>query len=104
MAVVITFPAFSTTYEQHIAEKTLKDCKPDVCEAITGGVLAPTESHERDRRPFEAARAGDWIGISALCSDHHAGMTEPIATRSGKRDCRAEKRRFLVTSLEYKVY
>ncbi|CAN7626325.1 DUF7007 domain-containing protein [Neorhizobium sp. LjRoot104] len=102
-AVTITFPALFTTYERRVAEKTLKDWQPDAWEAITGDVLAPGASHERDRRSFEAAHAGDWIVISALCSDHHAGMTEVIATRGGERDPRAEERRFLVASMEYEV-
>lgn len=102
-AVAMTFPALFTTYERRVAEKTLKDCEPDAWEAITGVELAPGDSHEKDRRSFEAVHAGDWIVISALRSDHHAGMTEVIATRGGKRDPRAEERRFLVSSVEYAV-
>jgi hypothetical protein len=102
-AVAVTFPALFTTYERHVAEKTLKDCEPDAWEAITGVVLAPGESLKKDRRSFEAAHAGDWIVLSALRSDHHPGMTEVIATRGGKRDPHAEERRFLVTSVEYEV-
>lgn len=102
-AVAITFPALFTAYERRVAEKTLKDCEPDAWEAITGVELAPGDSHEKDRRSFEAAHAGDWIVISAIRSDHHAGMTEVIATRGGKRDPSAEEQRFLVPSVEYEV-
>lgn len=101
--VALTFPQFFTTYERSCADKTIRDAWPDAWETITGVVLAPGESHEKDRRSFEAAHAGDWIVISALRSDHHAGMTEVIATRGGKRGHDAEERRFLVSSGEYEV-
>ncbi|MGN7715114.1 DUF7007 domain-containing protein [Agrobacterium radiobacter] len=102
-AVAMTFPELFTAHERRVAEQTLKDGEPDAREAITGVVLAPGESHEKDRRIFEATHAGDWIVISALRSDHHPDMTEVIATRGGKRDPHAEERRFLVPSAEYKI-
>lgn len=102
-AVAMTFPALFTAYERRVAEKTLKDGEPDAWETITGIVLAPGESHEKDRRGFEAAHADAWIVISALRSDHHPDMTEVIATRGGKRELHTEERRFLVTASEYHI-
>lgn len=57
----------------------------------------------KDRRAFEAKHAGDWVVISAILSAHHSGMTEVIATRSGKRDPQIEEQRFLVPSADYEV-
>lgn len=102
-AVAVTFPELFTAYERRVAEKTLKDGEPDVWEIITGVMLAPGESHEKDRCAFEAAHTDDWIVISALRSDHRPGMSEVIATRGGRRDPHVEERRFLVPSAEYKV-
>ncbi|WP_409518779.1 DUF7007 domain-containing protein [Rhizobium laguerreae] len=75
---------------------------PDAWEAIFGRPLAPGESHEKDRRAFEREHAGDWIVISALRSEQHAGMTEVIATIGGVR-ATDEERRYLVPSDEYEV-
>lgn len=101
--VTLTFPDLFTRYEWKCADKTVRDSWPDAWEAICGRSLAPGESHEKDRRAFMHGHAGDWIVISALRSDHHPGMTEVIATVGGKRDERAEERRFLVPSNEYAV-
>ena len=99
--VAITFPHLFTAFERCCAERSIKDWWPDAWETIFGTVLAPGESHVKDRRAFEAVHAGDWVVISALRSDHHPGMTEVIATRGGKREHNAEERRFLVPSSEY---
>jgi hypothetical protein len=102
-AVAITFPDLFTGVERRSAEATLKDWQPDAWEAMSGTVLAPGESHVKDRRAFEREHAGDWIVISALHSDHHPGMTEVIATRGGRRDADVEEQRFLVPSTECQV-
>ncbi|BDA87230.1 hypothetical protein Sa4125_47720 (plasmid) [Aureimonas sp. SA4125] len=66
-----------------------------------GRALAPGESTVKDRRAFEREHAGAWIAVSAIRSDHEAGMTEVIATRGGKRSAGNPERRFLVPSQEY---
>lgn len=101
--VALTFPDLFTSYEQKCADKTVRDSWPDAWEAIHGRSLLPGESHGRDGQAFAHVHAGDWIVISALRSDHHPGMTEVIATIGGKRDERAEERRFLVPSDDYAV-
>ena len=45
----------------------------------------------------------DWVVISAIRSSHHAPMVEVVATLGGRRDPRAEERRFLVPSTEYEA-
>lgn len=102
-AVAVAFPDLFTGFEQRCAVRTLKDWEPDAWETIFGTRLAPGESHTKDRRAFEQQHANDWIVISALRSDHHAGMTEVIATRGGRRDHGVEERRFLVPSADYKA-
>ncbi|MFK4260095.1 DUF7007 domain-containing protein [Agrobacterium tumefaciens] len=102
-AVAVAFPDLFTGFEQRCAARTLKDWEPDAWETISGTRLAPGESHTKDRRVFEQQHANDWIVISALRSDHHAGMTEVIATRGGRRDHGVEERRFLVPSADYKA-
>ncbi|MCD4662800.1 hypothetical protein [Agrobacterium sp.] len=101
--VALTFPDLFTRYERKCADKTVRDTWPDAWEAIHGRSLLPGESHEKDRKAFAQVHAGDWIVISALRSDHHPGMTEVIATIGGKRDGRAEERRFLIPSDDYAV-
>ncbi|WP_457578170.1 DUF7007 domain-containing protein [Ensifer adhaerens] len=101
--VALTFPDLFTTYERKCADRTIRDSWPDAWEAIHGRLLAPGESHEKDRRAFGREHAKDWIVIAALRSDHHSGMTEVIATIGGKRDERAAERRFLVPSADYAV-
>jgi hypothetical protein len=101
--VALTFSDLFTIYEQKCADKTVRDSWPEAWEAIHGRSLLPGESHEKDRQAFARVHAGDWIAISALRSDHHPGMTEVIATIGGKRDERAEERRFLVPSNDYAV-
>ncbi|MGN7755554.1 DUF7007 domain-containing protein [Sinorhizobium sp. 22678] len=101
--VALTFPDLFTRYERKCADKTVRDSWPDAWEAIYGRSLLPGESCERDSQAFAQVHAGDWIVIAALRSDHHPGMTEAIATIGGKRDERAEERRFLVPSSDYAV-
>lgn len=102
-AVAITFPDLFTSMERRSAEATLKDWQPDAWEAMSETILAPGESHLKDRRAFEREHAGDWIVISALRSEPHPGMTEVIAMLGGRRDADVEERRFLVPSAEYQV-
>ncbi|MCW0001811.1 hypothetical protein OE766_26710 [Pararhizobium sp. YC-54] len=99
--VALTFPDLFTRYERKVADKTVRDSWPDAWETIFGRSLAPGQSHEKDARAFARAHAGDWVVISAIRSEHHAGMTEVIATLGGTRDNRATERRFLVPSADY---
>ncbi|MGO6884388.1 hypothetical protein ACC702_37215 [Rhizobium ruizarguesonis] len=102
-AVALAYPNLFTGYERKCAHRTVRDSWPDAWEAIFGRLLAAGESHEKDRRAFEREHGSDWIVISALLSDHHAGMTEVIATIGGVRVADAEERRYLVPSDEYEV-
>ena len=102
-AVAITFPDLFTAFERRCAETTLKDWFPDAWEAIFETALGPGDSYEKDRRAFAAAHAADWVVISAIRSSHHAPMVEVVATLGGRRDPRAEERRFLVPSTEYEA-
>ena len=101
--VAITFPLLFTSFERRSAERTLKDGWPDAWETITGTVLHPGESYEKDRREFERRHAGDWVVISAITSRSYAGMVEVVATLGGKREANTAQRRFLVPSAEYSV-
>ncbi|MBY3060320.1 hypothetical protein HF263_30405 [Rhizobium leguminosarum] len=101
--VAITFPDLFTPFERRCAERTVKDSWPDAWEAISGVILQPGESHEKDRRAFDTAHAHDWIVISAITSKHAAGFVEVVATLGGKRVAGTEERRFLVPSGEYRV-
>lgn len=99
-AVAQAFPELFTDYERGHADRTIREWYPDAWEAIHGRVLAPGESHEKDRRTFEREHASDWVVIAAIRSDHHPGMTECVATLGGNRAA-AEQRRYLVPSSEY---
>jgi hypothetical protein len=101
--VAITFPDLFSSYERRCAERTLKESFPDAWEVISGTVLQPGESHEKDRRAFETDHAGDWIVTSAITSSHSVGFVEVVATRGGRRDGSASERRFLVPSDEYDI-
>ncbi len=101
--VAITFPRLFTSFERRCAERTIKDFWPDAWEAISGTILAPGESHEKDRRAFEKQHAGDWVVSSAINSRAHSGRVEVVATLGGKRGADIEQRRFLVPSSEYAV-
>lgn len=101
--VAITFPHLFTGFERRCAEQTVKDSWPDTWEAIFGTVLQPGESHEKDRRAFEARHAGDWVVVSAISSEHHDGFVEVIATLGGGRGDGLERRRFLVPASEYEI-
>ncbi|MBY5816370.1 hypothetical protein HFN60_12000 [Rhizobium leguminosarum] len=101
-AIALAYPNLFTGYERKCADRTIRDSWPDAWEAIFGRPLAPGESHEKDRRAFEREHAGDWIVISALRSEQHAGMTEVFATIGGVR-ATDEERRYLVPSDEYEV-
>ena len=60
--VAFTFPNLFTGFERRCAERTVKDSYPDAWEVITGSVLEPGESREKDRRAFELRHAvtGSW--------------------------------------------
>ncbi len=101
--VALTFPHLFTSFERRCAEQTVKDSWPDAWEAIFAIVLAPGQSHEKDRRAFHARHAGDWIVISAIRSEHHGRHVEVVATLGGHRDRETEQRRYLVPSDEYEI-
>lgn len=101
--VAITFPNLFTGFERRCAESTIKDSWPDAWEAIFGGILAPGESRENDRRAFEVEHAADWIVVSAITSDEVKDFVECVATPGGKRGAGTEERRFLVPADEYEV-
>lgn len=99
--VALTFPDLFTAYERKCADETIRNSWPSPWEAIQGRELAPGQSWTKDRDAFERKHAGDLIVISAVFSNHHADMTEVIATRGGLRDGRADQIRFLVPRTEY---
>jgi hypothetical protein len=100
-AVAAAWPDLFTALERRQAEETLRHSWPDAWESIHGRALRPGESRARDAEAFTRDHAEDWVVISAIYSDHHLGFTEVVATRGGRRDQRAEERRFLVPSAEY---
>ena len=101
--VAFTFPHLFTSFERRFAERSLKDGWPDAWESITGTLLAPGESYEKDRQAFERKYANDWVVISAITSRDHPDMVEVIATLGGRRVSKQAQRRFLVPSSEYSV-
>jgi hypothetical protein len=100
--VAITFPHLFTSFERRCAERTIKDTWPDAWEAISGTLLEPGESREKDRGTFEAAHANDWIVISAITSSNENGFVEVVATRGGKRGADTRECRFLVPCEDYR--
>src|SRR6266702_1625645 len=100
--VAQAFPGLFTDYERRCADRTIRDWYPDAWEGIHGRSLQPGASHQKDRRAFERDHASDWIVISAIRCDQHAGMTECVATLGGDRAA-PEQRRYLVPSDEYHV-
>ena len=102
-AVATAWPDLFTALERRQAEETLRHSWPDAWEAIHGRKLRPGESRTRDAEAFARLHVNDWVVISAIYSDHHPGFTEVVATPGGRRDQKAEERRFLVPSAEYKV-
>jgi len=101
--VAFTFPGQFTGYERRCADQTIRDHWPDAFEAITGTILVPGQSHEKDRRAFEAAHIEDWIVVSAINSGHHRGFVECVARRGGVRGNAAGEQRFLVLGEEYEI-
>ncbi len=99
--VAISFPDLFTAYERSVAEKTIRDTWPDAWVKIHGCSRAEGESWAKDRRAFDQGHAADFIVMSAIRSDQHAGMTEVVATIGGCRIRGGEERRFLVPSDEY---
>ena len=99
--VATSFPDLFTGFERRSADQSVKDFWPDAWEAVTGTTLEPGESLEKDRRAFHERHAEDWIVISAIRSDHHAGFVETIATRGGTRGPSVEERRFFVPIADY---
>jgi hypothetical protein len=102
-AVASAWPDLFTALERRQAEETLRHSWPDAWEEIHGRVLQPGESRARDAEAFARLHVEDWVAISAIYSDHRPGFTEVVATRGGRRDQKAEERRFLVPSADYKV-
>ena len=102
-AVALTFPDLFTSYERRCAERCIKDSWPDAWEKISGTVLLPGESHEKDRQAFAAAHANDWVVISAITSRQEKGFVEVVATPGGRREGVREERRFLVPADEYDI-
>ncbi len=102
-AVTTAWPDLFTGFEWRQAEETLRHSWPDAWEAIHGRALRPGESRARDAEAFARLHADNWVVISAIYSDHRPGFTEVVATRGGRRDLAAEKRRFLVPSKDYNV-
>ncbi|MDE2361129.1 MAG: hypothetical protein KGM42_00515 [Hyphomicrobiales bacterium] len=101
--VAFSFPELFTSFERRCAERTIKDYWPDAWETISGRILAPGESTEKDRRAFALAHTSDWVVVCAIASEHHAGLVEAIATRGGRRETGLEQRRFLIPSGEYAI-
>ncbi len=99
--VAMSFPDLFTAYELSLAEKTIVNTWPDAWEKIRGCSLAEGESWARDRRTFDQRHAADFVVMSAIRSDQHAGMTEVVAVVGGGRPRAGEERRFLVPSDEY---
>ncbi|WP_425503401.1 DUF7007 domain-containing protein [Rhizobium oryzihabitans] len=99
--VALTFPDVFTGYERRCAEEIAKHTFPAFWEKLRGRRLEPGESRTKDRACFDLTHANDWIVISAITSSQHAGMTEVIATKGGKREFGQEERRFLVSDAEY---
>jgi hypothetical protein len=100
--VALTFPDVLTGYERRCADDIAKNTFPAFWEKLRGRRLQPGESRSKDRSCFDRTHANDWIVISAIASSHHAGMTEVIATKGGKREFGQEERRFLVPDAEYR--
>jgi hypothetical protein len=101
--VAITFSDLFTGFERRCAERSVKDSWPDAWETISGTILRPDESHEKDRRAFHEAHSGDWIVVSAIASGHRKAFVECVATPGGQRGAGTEERRFLVSAAEYAV-
>lgn len=101
--VAITFPDIFTRFERRCAERSVRDSWPDAWETIFGVVLAPGESHEKDRRAFHELHAENWIVVSAIASGQQKGFVECVATPGGRRGEGTEERRFLVPADEYAV-
>ena len=98
--VALTFPDLFTAYERKCADETIRHSWPETWERIHGRILAEGESRSKDRHAFDEAHAADWVVNSAIYSVLHAGMTEVVATKGGRRGGGAE-RRFLVPSEDY---
>ncbi|KAB2684344.1 DUF7007 domain-containing protein [Brucella tritici] len=101
--VAFSFPYLFTSFERRAAEKTMKDSIPDAWEAITGNVLGPGESRNKDERAFFIRHQDDWIVVSAIVCEQQPGFTEVIAVPGGRRGPGTEERRFLVPLDEYRV-
>lgn len=102
-AVAQAFPELFTDLEKVCAEKTIRDWYPNAWEAIHGKALEPGQSSTKDEREYYKRHADDWIVVSAIHSNHHAGCTEVVATPGGMRGSGTEERRFLVPADEYHV-
>lgn len=103
VAVAMAWPDLFTALERRQADETLRHIWPDAWEAIHGRKLRSGDSRTRNAEAFARLHVNDWVVISAIYSDHHPGFTEVVATRGGRRDQKAEERRFLFPSADYKV-
>ena len=101
--VAITFPDLFARFERRCAGRSVRDSWPDAWETIFGVVLAPGESHEKDRRAFHELHAENWIVVSAIASGQQKGFVECVATPGGRLGEGTEERRFLVPADEYAV-
>lgn len=99
--VAISFPELFTAYERSLAEKTVRNTWPEAWENIRGCPLAEGESWAKDQRAFDQRHAADFVVMSTIGSDQHAGMTEVVAVVGGDWSRDAGERRFLVPSDEY---
>ena len=102
--VAHTFPELFTTYERDVADKSLRNWKPDEYTQATGIEVTPEESSTLRDRAFASENAGNYVVLSAVYSSDHPGMTEVNATLGGKRPSYGEDwndRKFLVPSAEY---
>jgi hypothetical protein len=85
-AVAHAFPDLFTGYERRAADETIRHHWPEFWETVHGRPLSSGESRGKDRQEFERIHEGHWIVTSAILSQHHAGMTEVVASRHRKRD------------------
>jgi hypothetical protein len=104
--VVYTFPEFFTPEEAKTALSVLKNWRPFEYEKITGEVLAPGESHQKDEYHFLKAHENDFLVIAAWGDWHERvpkGQVGVVATPGGKRGHlhEAKEKFFLVPSKEY---
>jgi hypothetical protein len=87
-------------------ENTVKVWFPYIYEKLTGTILQPGESNQKDEDVFLKEHAQDWLAVSALGAyrDEPAipeGFVKVWATVGGSRCVHSTKRAFLVPKEEY---